>query len=318
MDTSYETYRELDAEFERLLGGDQLGKALTLLEQARDLFPERLFTILWNRCYVLAQSKAYDELLDAIEEIIEQGFFTFLSWDIFDPIREEARFKAAALINQERLKEAREQSKMSYEVIHPEGVRLMEKAPWMIVLHGNGDSMEDFKRNWWLPDAMLAEGFSVAYVQSSQVLSTGMYEWMGDAQQAREDIHSAYERILLEYPLDPEQVYMAGFSGGAVAALDVLLAADVPARGFILLSPLRLPEHYSPGNLQRLVDTAVRGVIFRGELEGQVEIQEQMLSDFNKAGIAVQTKVLPGVGHTVPLDFGEHLRVAIQFLRPDA
>lgn len=139
------------------------------------------------------------------------------------------------------------------------------------------------------------------------------YGWTKDYEKSREEILKAYKEITGTYSADPSRVVLGGFSGGAMASLNVLANLTLPLRGIIALCPNET-EDTGEDPLGRAAERGVKVVLLEGEKSGDVPYQRQLLETFAKVGIPCQYILNPGVGHTVPADMGERALAAVDFI----
>lgn len=308
----YTSYLQVDKAADRLFADKKYAEGIALLESARNLFPDRLFDILYYEIFMYIAKGDLDRCLDLIEELLKKGFFIYLEWNVFDPLRNSERFKAAFEINQRRQSEFQAQAKMIDQVCLPKGYTPDRRHPLFIALHGNGSAIDSFKE-LWEPETMLEQDFVVLYVQSSQVMSTNGFSWTDNWKKTREDIKAAYDGIIKSYSIDVDQVIVGGFSGGGMAAIETAMSNIFPVKGFIALSASRKPENFNAEAVKQASRRGVKGVMMHGELEDAPE-EMDMVKVFDEAGLAVHFVNNPGIGHTIPDNFPEKLADAIRYV----
>ena len=309
----YENYRQLDTQVDQLYAEQKYDQAIALLDIARRQFPDSLDEILWYQALVFVVSGSNEKCLDVLEEMINNGFFNTLEWNLFDPLRDNARFQVLAEKHRQLREEAQKNASMQYRVILPQDYSAEKQYPLFIALHGNGNWLDYFQYNW-KPDVMLAQGFIVLYVQSSQVMSSVGYNWTVNYETSRRDIKAAYDAVLSQYAVDPHNVLIGGFSGGGMASIEVAMANTLPVRGFITLCASRKPDHFSLQNVRLAVQRGLRAFMMKGENEGAIADEQEMLAVFDAENFPYQFVVNPGIGHTFPADFDSKLLAAIKFV----
>ena len=309
----YESYRQLDAQVDQLFVNQKYDEALDLLEIASQKFPDFLDEILWYQALIFVASGRNEKCLDALEEMIAKGFFNHLEWNFFDPLRNDARFKALSEKNQALRTAAQKNARMQYRVLLPDSYTEDQLYPLFIALHGNGSWLDIFQYNW-KPDVMLAQGFIVLYVQSSQMMGSNSFGWTDSYEVTRSDIKAAFDAVTTQYAVDPHNVLIGGFSGGGMAAIEVAMANTLPVRGFITLCASRKPDHFTPQNVHLAVQRGLRGFMMKGENEGAIADEQEMLAVFDAENFPYQFVVNPGIGHTFPVDFDSKLLSAINFV----
>lgn len=312
----YKTYMELDKKVDELVELEKYSEAIKLLQSARPKFPDNLWEILQYEGYIWIILEEYEKCLEIVEECVANGLFVGIdAWDILDPFRHTERFRAIEAENHRLKAQAQMKAKMEYEVHTPDGYSPEKQYPLFIALHGNGNSVDFFRTHWWKPTATLSKGFVVLYVQSSQVFCTNGFSWTDDYDMARKEIKAAYDQVVQQYAIDTDNILTGGFSGGGTAAIEVTMANILPTRGFIALCPPFKPDSFNKENVTQAVRRGVRGVMMRGELEGDVPDQQEMIEIFQAANFPHQFHIYPGIGHTYPEDFSQQLIDAIAFIQ---
>ena len=310
----YATYLELDKKIDELVALEEYSQAIELLRSAHQKFPDNLWDMLQYEIAIWHMQGEYEKCLDVVEQGVANGFFFAIEpWEIFESFRQTARFKAIVETERRFKAQAQAQAKMEYEVHTPDGYSPEKQYPLFITLHGDGNSLDFFRTYWWKPAAALSQGFVVLYVQSSQVYCTNGFSWTADFATTRKDIKAAYEQVLEQYAIDTDNVIIGGFSGGATASIEITMSGTLPTRGFIALCPHQ-PDSFSKENAVQALERGVRGVVMKGELEGDVPDQQEMIDVLRETDFPHQFHVYPGIGHTYPGDFPQQVLDAIAFI----
>ncbi|MBN2050910.1 MAG: hypothetical protein JW760_10730 [Spirochaetales bacterium] len=306
-------YEEIDARADELYAAGEYDGIITLLGRARAAYPGHLYEILIYTALAHLSSGNTDGFLETLEEMTGLGYFSDLSWRVFDSVREENRFKVLAETNN-RLKEAaQKKARMDYQVVPPRGCDPGRSCPVFFALHGNGESLEYF-RHRWPEDTLTGHGYMVVYIQSSQVACTNASGWTADYSITRRDILSCYEKVERQYSLDRKKTIIGGFSGGSIASIETVMADLFPVRGFIALCPILRPASFTPENAEKAASRGARGVILEGELEGDVPAEQEMMEIMKKAQFPFRFIVNPGKGHAFPEDFPVKLTQALDYI----
>lgn len=301
---------------ESLFAKQQYEQAIATLRAARLKLPDHQFELLWQEALISVMSGMHDECLDVLEEIVAKKYFGVLEWGIFDSLRANARFDSVARENQVLRDAANIDSRMQYEVLLPKDYSPTRKYPLFIALHGDSQSLAGFMNDWGA-SAILSKGFILAYVQSSQMICTNGFGWTESYRQTRSDIGAAYHDITGAHAIDTDCVIVGGFSGGAIAALEIIADNTVPATGFISLCPSLKPDSFIKENIETAARRGVKGVIMEGEMEGEVAAEQYMLSLFREVGLPHQFHVNPDIGHAIPRDLQERLVASVEFILAD-
>lgn len=311
----YTHYRQVDAAVDKLYAQGKHEEAIALLQAAVAPFPEYLFDTLWYQAFLYCEIGQYEKAYAIMEALIQKGYFCPLDWRGLDPLRGAEGFALLQKEN-ERLKAlAQSQAKMEHAVYLPEGYDADQSYPLFIVLHGDGGggNLEQFPW-YWPPEAVTRLGFVLVYVQSSQVLYSRNFGWLPNPAIARRDVKDCYDVVESQYAIDPGRIIIGGFSGGAITALDVTLAAVLPVKGFICQSAELKPESFTDEAIHWAAQRGVKGVLMEGEKVLPVQNEQEMMQVFQDAGLPYQFYINPGVGHVVPEDIAEKLQQGVDFI----
>jgi predicted esterase len=309
----YKSYREIDKIVDELFAEQKYEEAIELLGNAQEQFPNDLYEILWYEAIIYVVLGDHENCLDSLENMISKGFFGELEWNFFDPIRNDIRFKVVSEESQRLKAEAQKIARMEYQVYTPKGYSSKQQYPLFIALHGDGHSLEYFKSNWEAT-GLLNKGFILVYIQSSQVICTNGFGWTPNYEITRQDIKAAYDEAVGQYSIDTDNILIGGFSGGAIAAIEITMDNTLPVKGFISLCPSRRPASFSKENVERAVQRGARGVLMEGEKEGEVPAEQEMIGVFNEANFPYQFHINSNTGHASPQDFWQKLLNAIAFI----
>ena len=129
---------------------------------------------------------------------------------------------------------ADEHGKRSYKLFVPAVPRTSNrrsaKMPLLIMLHGCGQTPDDFALGTGMNGLAAEHGLIVAYpAQPRTANRNGCWNWFAPAHQSRDSgepalIAGIARQILGANPADPGRVYIAGLSAGGAAALNIALA----------------------------------------------------------------------------------------------
>jgi predicted esterase len=191
--------------------------------------------------------------------------------------------------------------------------------PAAIFLHANQDTAQKNMPHW---QSLADHGWLVAMPQSSAAMWADAYVWM-DYESAAKEIEEHYSRLIEEYSVDTEQLVLAGFSMGAEVALAMALSVRIEVQGFILLAPngpfMDNLAEWEPF-IEKARDKGLRGVILMGiadEAISQDNIRE-LVTTFNKNGIACDLKTTSDLEHDYPEDFDKALEEGLKFIKRES
>lgn len=120
-----------------------------------------------------------------------------------------------------------------FQLYRPPGVKLGERLPLLVMLHGCGQDAKRFALSTRMNALAARERFLVLYPEQDRLANAqGCWNWF-DTQNGRalaeaQLIMAAIDQVCLLYPADRQRVAMAGLSAGASMA--ALLAARHPER----------------------------------------------------------------------------------------
>jgi predicted esterase len=191
-----------------------------------------------------------------------------------------------------------------YTVRVPEGLKPGVRVPLLMYLHGSGDDdrgMLDRSRapEGWLQLAPRGRGTSNCY--------------SGD--QAQDDLREALADVLAHYPVDPRQVFLAGFSMGGYGVYRTALAQPGRFRGLAVfagqpdLGPQWLgaghPDALDPVNLAALKGETFFIVHGMEDRNCPFAKTVEMVKGLQAVGAKVTFRAEPGRGHDGPSPEGE-------------
>lgn len=113
-----------------------------------------------------------------------------------------------------------------YKLYIPPAAADAKPLPLVVMLHGCGQSPDDFSAGTGMNEAALQHGFYVLYpAQTQHANASRCWNWFKHNHQARGRGEPALlagmtRDVMARYPIDPQRVYVAGLSaGGAMAAI---------------------------------------------------------------------------------------------------
>ncbi|MFZ5351948.1 MAG: alpha/beta hydrolase [Bacillota bacterium] len=318
---SYKNFKELEIAYTKPYTDGEYKKALEMLEEGTRILPEEEykkheFVILLDKTIMNVMLKSYDEAVEIIKATMDMGYLFPLHYRVLEPIRQLEEYIELKQKNDKLLEKAQSAARAKYDVQLPDSCCKEKKHPLMLLLHGDGGdgNIEDLKY-YWKPEVLFERGFIVAYLQSSQVLCHNGYGWLPNAEVSRRDIKDCYDKIVEEYTVDESMVFIGGFSGGAIASMDIALSNAVPVKGFLSLCPSRIPAAYTDENIRAAVQRGVRGVMLEGEdAKEDIEVEKQILKGFEAEGLRCKYIINKEVGHWYPKDFDAKQEEALEFL----
>lgn len=277
-------------------------------------YTENLFIILNDKALILSLTKRYEEAFLCFEELVRKGYACH-------PKRIKRLFsendeKVVKLLEENKvlLQKVKQESKLEYKVFLPDGYKEGVEYPLFINLHGDGiDGNIKDSIHYWKPDPLLKKGYIVLYPQSSQTYCYGGHGWLIDKELSRKEIKTCYDEVISKYRIDINNVIVAGFSGGAMAAIDFSMFNIFPIKGFIGLCPGENTKTFSNTQITAATKKGIKGVIMEGEDDLVLPIKK-LVDDFKEIGFKHEYYINEGVAHWYPKDLVEKTQQAIDFI----
>lgn len=95
---------------------------------------------------------------------------------------------------------------------------------------------------------------------------------------------SCYDQLIVDYSIDEKCIIIGGFSGGANAAIDIVMANAIPERGFIALYLGDNVMTFKKNAAKKSSERGVKGIVLDGEDETEVPVQD-MLKTFKEVSL---------------------------------
>lgn len=313
-------FGKIESVFSDLYDGKRYSAALSFLEDSmKNLSAEEIgghfFKLTVYKALVLNRLEMYEEHFRALRELVDRGFACPRYMMEASPFSEEQRYISLEKDNDLLMSNLRATAHLEYEVHLPEGFDETKKYPVFFALHGDGvdQNVKTFKTQW-KPEPFTESGIILVYVQSSQVACHLGYGWLEDPVMARKDLKTCYNLVSQRYGIDGEAIMVGGFSGGAIASVDMVMTDVLPIKGFIAICPEVKPESVTDQNVEWAVQRGVRGVFMEGEKELPVPDEDAMTDLFRMCGLPFRYYVNEGIGHSVPEDLSVKAREALGFI----
>lgn len=319
MEIKFENFVDFDRYGDDLFAQGKYDDVLNLFLNASDVlskedYEEHYFLITSNIGSLYRISGKMDEFYDVVKQLITTGYACG-DWITRALLNMEPE-GLEELMDQNKLliESAQESAKMEYKVCLPSEYSSAREYPVFFVLHGDGaDGNIHNISHYWIPEVFEELDFITVYVQSSQVYCHGGFQWNRDVDTARKDILQCFSEVSKQYSIDTSQMYVGGFSGGAMISVEFALGDVIPLKGFISLCPGTVSNYYSMEKAEVASKRGVKGVILEGELDLEASV-EDMLKVFDDTGVKYKYAINEGVGHVCPKDLTEKLSDAMAFM----
>lgn len=312
----YSSYQEAEAIAVQLFYQQKHQEAIAMLKDLMEKFPGKLHEIAWSLALNYCLNGQYEKSLEMFDYGLKKGiFFPFHpEINIWEPLEKYdlERFKKIKEKTKQLRDQAQAKAKPGLEIFPPAKYSKNEKYPLLIVLPGWGGDLEFSKRNW--NSERLKQEFIVAYMQSSQVVQTQGFAW-DDIPQGRKEIKQLYEQTIKNYAVDLDKVIIGGYSQGGMMVMDIIFTRTIPLKGFVAVCPGGgIPGTLTKENTAKATEQGVRGYIISGEKDDFLPEQQEAIKIFKEADFPYQMKVIPGMYHWFPGDFGKQLDLAIEYI----
>jgi len=323
-------YGELDDELARLCEGGNADEALALVEAERPNFPRQIALVhLWRMSLALAVGRI-DRAIQALEEALAAGCRypapMLREWPAIAPLHDIVEFERLVHISAMRYDAELMASRPTLIVERPDLVAPAAGLPLLVALHGTNWSAQETAPFW---RTALRSGYVLAIPGSSQIaLTPGRSVW-NDGHRALVEVTSQVERLVNEQRIDPSRIVLAGFSAGALRALQLAYGPAVHARAAIELapwlparrsaqSPASPPARVIVSGAKEIDDLMaarpVRTFIAVGERDaGAHDGAVALAGRLSERGIPVGLEVIAGEGHGYPPEWDATLARALEF-----
>jgi poly(3-hydroxybutyrate) depolymerase len=196
----------------------------------------------------------------------------------------------------------------------PAGYEPERSWPLVVGLHGYGSDAARFHDLW--RKAAGVEGFVLATPQGEERTDEGVGWSWGEASDGT--IRRCIDGVREAVRVDPERVYVAGFSQGAKVACRLGLRyphvfAGIAALGCNFRTVSLAAGGGGSGDAAGTL-TGLRVYVGRGELEPDPDVARAAVDTLRARGCAVELRVYAGVGHGLPAAREEELRRILAFL----
>ncbi|MBO6514268.1 MAG: alpha/beta fold hydrolase [Phycisphaerales bacterium] len=293
-----QTDRQLVDRYDSSVNAKRYKAALISAQQIVDRYPESA-TWQFNLGSMHARLGETQPALDALKVAVDLGYTGVRSFEHsedLDPLRDNREFKQILAKVQsnaaKRLREFQSEAERHNPDTHIPP-NLTDTPPLILALHGTGMQGDDMIKalreaadslNMILiaPDALRPAqggGFSWTYRDES--------EWM---------VNHIIQTAIQEHQINPEQVYLVGFSQGANIAFSMGQTHPNLFAGIIPICGHYEPQIAEPDQSQ----TPAPVYLMTGARDPWKKTYAAAKRDFTKSDIPVTMRVVPGIGHEIP------------------
>ncbi|MBI2982881.1 MAG: dienelactone hydrolase family protein [Chloroflexi bacterium] len=309
---SFATYGDLLEEIVRLREAGRLEEALALMEREGRAFPDQTaFVHLWRMSLAVGLGRV-DHALEAFAEAVAAGCRypepMIHDWPAIGPLHDVVEFERLAHIAALRYDAELGSSHPHVIVERPDAVAPVQGLPLLVVLHGNNSTAERTMPDW---RSATERGWAVAAIGSAEIaLTPGLFVW-NDGERAQRDVVAGTERLVREQRIDPRRIVLAGYSAGALRALQLAYGGALGARGAIAVAPWLPPAEIDALTAAKHVPTFIAvGDRDRGGYDGSRALADHLRA----ANVPVRLEAISGHGHGYPTDMPRILADAIELI----
>lgn len=227
-------YCVMDKKVDDLVGEGSYDQALDLLNQMKQATPHRNADT-YNYCIWIFNKlnqvdKKMAELLEAANNNV---FYPMHIEGYHQGIEQHSSFAALCQQSSQALDKLRETTESELKLYMP---TTRFNGEILLILHGDGQFNESITE-LWPASPYLDSGFAVAYLQSAQLFCTDGYYWTDHYPQNRQTIKQAFELIKQHADIDEAGITLAGFSGGAMAAISAVTHGNAIPKQLLAFLP---------------------------------------------------------------------------------
>ena len=276
------------------------------------------------------KAKAFEWLARAADWGFDDGKLAETDTDL-DSLRPDAAFapileKIRANVERAKAREekAKEEAKVPY-VHEPPNYDRKKPFPVLVVLHGAPGNKTDFAKNF--EDVADEAGFLLLSVQGTvpgrekgYLWHTGREEYRRTPGRFENHVLEVVRQVKRDRAVDPERVYLAGFSQGAFMAFHAGLRTPGLFRGVIGIAGDYYPRLFvTPAGLKTAAERGCRAYLIAGEKDDPqvTEVAKRAFEELKSAAVRSELKVYP-VGHEFPPDRKSVLLEALRWLDANA
>ena len=186
-------------------------------------------------------------------------------------------------------------------MIYPTHAQPGSKLPLIVALHGGTSSYREFAEHW----RAVADTLNVAVaVPAGPVrMACGVNSWGEDFETIDSIVETTIRLSVADPRVDSSQVFLAGFSQGAEAALKIALVHPDEIKGAVLFSGY-IDSEIPSDVFDRAAQAGVKIYALSGALEpaSLVRSLENTMQQARQLGLRMELHRLADSGHEVPLD----------------
>lgn len=287
---------------------------LNALERYSDPYV-RYDLIFWELSFHYANQNQFDKCFEILKTGQNEGLYYFFrdNGSVFPPYLKELKNNNQYQLFIERnnfLKDsAKNLTKTEYMIQLPDNYDKTEKYGLFIVMHGGVGSIQDMQ--YYYNSPKLQHSYIIAFFQGSLNVGSFMRRFSRDHWQER--IKKGYEQITQSYPIDTNNIILAGPSAGGYCSIILGLKNIIPATG-LLLSFAVIPNDLDSTVYINSAKSGMKIAVLCGENDWGIKQQKEFGNKLDKYGIPNRFVVFPEKGHEFPDNWPYHLDTSIEFI----
>jgi len=235
------TINELQKQVFDLYNAQRFSEMSDLLTREKASFPvEAQYSYFnWQMCAAALQGKI-DQALIYFQEAIDAGCWYGRHALHEDPdlaaMQGNPEFERLTVISEARAAEEQANATPVLKVFPPTDAQ--PPYPWLMMLHGNASNLLPENLNMFLANLQPAadHGYLLALPQSSQMRGKARYIW-DDIDWATGEIQKHLAALQADYPIDPAQGVLSGYSMGGGLALYMALSGKLAVKQIVVAAP---------------------------------------------------------------------------------
>ncbi|WBW98343.1 alpha/beta hydrolase [Oceanirhabdus sp. W0125-5] len=327
----YNSFDELEVAYCKFSDKEKYNEAIEVLEEGLKALPKEeceknFYHIMIEKCWLYCNDERFNEAVEIFSDLIDKGYICPIDWN-FDGLKGHEKYKELEEKNELIKKEAQKNAKFDYVVRLPENYNEGEKYPVFFSLHGDGENIQVHEK-YWSSEWLTKRGFIVVCPQASIVYGHEGYIWIDKGfyaesyetrkypytySELHKEFKNCYDLICEQYSVDEENIIIGGFSGGAVAAIDITISNVIPVKGVIPLCSLK-PRSFREECVKSVIQRGVKFVFMDGEEDVPMEQVDEMIEALDEHGIPHEYYINEGIGHWYPADLEGKLNKALNFI----
>lgn len=290
-------------------------EALSLVKEEKGNYLENLSRLYYYESCLFSVLNKKEEAIKVLNEALSYGFWwstnTLTNEKDFDSIRESKEFKEIM----EKCKKIEEESKKTLKnefiLKKPNNFDKNRNLPLIISLHSRDTNINRYSKYFDLE--FLKQNFYILFPQSLLKTSFSGYSW-DDSELAYNDVISTFNNIIDNYNIDKNKIIISGASQGGRIALEIYLKNLIPLKGYIGIVPALKDINYLIDILDKRRGENLKLVFITGDKDHFFETVSKLNDEIEKRGFKNLFIVNKNLGHSIPDDFEEKLKLSIQFL----